>query len=247
MKLLLILALLAMSSLTFASKEDSVKNIIIHDDFTIWLDDGKALFNWNEIIETSSQKSVTANKIKSDYAGNEVAAHKRYANQWTRIKGTIKNVKIDKDGGMYADLTENYVNFKAYISNEDFASSLNPHQKIDMYCFDATENSAIKCIDYPNSIWNNASQAHLAEIRKNKGISSFSLIISEAISDDVFMKSCSENIYSSVCKSTVMNSIKNLDKIIDKALKKSCGKSREAESCINLKESIKDLEPLINK
>ncbi|TCB51030.1 hypothetical protein E0H80_06600 [Acinetobacter sp. ANC 4779] len=247
MKFLLILALLAMSSLTFASKEDSVKNIIIHDDFTTWLDDGKALFNWNEIVKTSPQKSVTINKIKNDYAGNEVAANKRYRNQWTRIKGSIKNVKIDKDGGMYADLTENYVNFKAYISNEDFASSLNPNQKIDMYCFNVIASSAIKCIDYPNSIWNNASQTHLAEIRNNKGISSFLLIISDAISDDVFMKSCSENVYSSVCKSTIRNSIKDLDMIIDKALKKSCGKSREAESCINLKQSIKDLDQLINK
>lgn len=44
-----------------------------------------------------------------------------------------------------------------------------------------------------------------------------------------------------------MNSIKDLDKIIDKAMKESCGKSREAESCINLKESIKDLEQLLNK
>lgn len=85
-----------------------------------------------EIVKTSPQKPVTINKIKSDYTGNEVAANKKYGNQWARIKGSIKNIKIDKDEGMYADLTENYVNFKAYISNEDFTSSLNPNQKIDM-------------------------------------------------------------------------------------------------------------------
>jgi hypothetical protein len=39
---------------------------------------------------------------------------------------------------MYADLTENYVNFKAYISDSEFAASLQPNQKVDMYCFNAT-------------------------------------------------------------------------------------------------------------
>lgn len=30
---------------------------------------------------------------------------------------------------MYADLTENYVSFKTYISDSEFAASLQPNQK----------------------------------------------------------------------------------------------------------------------
>jgi hypothetical protein len=83
-------------------------------------------------------------------------------------KGTVKNVKLDKDGKMYADLTENYVNFKAYISDSEFAASLQPNQKVDMYCFNATANSATQCINYQSSIWEKASEANLSEIEQIK-------------------------------------------------------------------------------
>ena len=39
----------------------------------------------------------------------------------------------------------------------------------------------------------------------------------------------------------------DFEKIIEKELKKSCGKSKESEACKNYKESIKDLEDFINK
>ena len=143
MKYLLIPTLLLItSSLAFANKEESIKNIIIYDDFTTWIDSGDALFDWEKIVKSSPKKAVTTNKIKNDFAGNEVAANRDYANQWVRLKGTVKNVKLDKDGKMYADLTENYVNFKAYISDSEFAASLQPNQKVDMYCFNATASSA---------------------------------------------------------------------------------------------------------
>ena len=160
------------------NKEESIKNIIIYDDFTTWIDSGDALFDWEKIVKSSPKKAVTTNKIKNDFAGNEVAANRDYANQWVRLKGTVKNVKLDKDGKMYADLTENYVNFKAYISDSEFAASLQPNQKIDMYCFNATASSATQCINYQSSIWEKASEANLSEIRANKGISSFSSISS---------------------------------------------------------------------
>lgn len=51
---------------------------------------------WNS--KTTPKKPVTINKIKSDFSGNEVAANRDYANQWVRLKGTVKNVKLDKDG-----------------------------------------------------------------------------------------------------------------------------------------------------
>ena len=171
MKYLLISTiLLTTSSLAFASKEESIKYILIYDDFTTWLDNGKALFDWSEIVKTTPKKPVTINKIKSDFSGNEVAANRDYANQWVRLKGTVKNVKLDKDGKMYADLTENYVNFKAYISDSEFAASLQPNQKVDMYCFNATASSATQCINYQSSIWEKASEANLSEIRANKGM-----------------------------------------------------------------------------
>jgi hypothetical protein len=48
MKYLLISTiLLTTSSLAFANKEDSIKEIFIYDDFSTWLDNGKALFDWN--------------------------------------------------------------------------------------------------------------------------------------------------------------------------------------------------------
>ena len=241
MKYLLIPTLLLItSSLAFANKEESIKNIIIYDDFTTWIDSGDALFDWEKIVKSSPKKAVTTNKIKNDFAGNEVAANRDYANQWVRLKGTVKNVKLDKDGKMYADLTENYVNFKAYISDSEFAASLQPNQKVDMYCFNATASSATQCINYQSSIWEKASEANLSEIRANKGISSFSSILSKAITDNTFNESCSKNIYSSICKNAVM-------KDFEKELKKSCGKSKESETCKNYKESMKDLEQFINK
>jgi len=245
--LLISTILLTTSSLAFASKEDSIKDIFIYDDFSTWLDSGKALFDWSKIVKTTPKKPVTINKIKSDFSGNEVAANRDYANQWVRLTGTVKNVKLDKDGKMYADLTQDYVNFKAYISNSEFAASLQPNQKVDMYCFHITANSAIQCINYPSSIWEKASEVNLSEIRANKGISSFSSILSKAVPDNIFNEYCSKNIYSPTCKNAVMNSMKDFEKIIEKELKKSCGKSKESETCKNYKESIKDLEDFINK
>ena len=73
MKYLLISTiLLTTSSLAFASKEDSIKNILIYDDFNTWINDGKSLFDWNKIVKISTKKSVTINKIKNDFSGNEV-------------------------------------------------------------------------------------------------------------------------------------------------------------------------------
>ncbi len=132
---------------------------------------------------------------------------------------------------MYADLTENYVNFKAYISNPEFAASLQPNQKVDMYCFNITANSATQCIDYPRSIWEKVPEVKLSEIRENKGISSFSSILSRTVPDNIFNESCSKNIYSSICKNAVMNSVKDFEKTIEKELKKSCGKSKYYETC----------------
>ncbi|HAV4466926.1 TPA: hypothetical protein JIR14_18480 [Acinetobacter baumannii] len=245
--LLISTILLTTSSLAFASKEDSIKDIFIYDDFSTWLGNGNALFDWSKIVKTTPKKPVTINKIKSDFSGNEVAANRDYANQWVRLTGTVKNVKLDKDGKMYADLTQNYVNFKAYISNSEFAASLQPNQKVDMYCFNTTANSATQCIDYPSSIWEKASEVNLSEIRENKGISSFSSILSKAVPDNIFNESCSKNIYSLTCKNAVMNSMTDFEKIIEKELKKSCGKSKESEACKNYKESIKDLKDFINK
>ncbi|MFV5458862.1 hypothetical protein VXR09_18055 [Acinetobacter baumannii] len=108
MKYLLIpTLLLTTSSFTFANKEEAIKNIMIYDDFTTWIDSGEALFDWEKIVKSSPKKAVTTNKIKNDFAGNEVAANRDYANQWVRLKGTVKNVKLDSNGKMYADLTEN--------------------------------------------------------------------------------------------------------------------------------------------
>ena len=241
MKYLLIpTLLLTTSSLTFANKEESIKNIFIYDDFTTWIDGGETLFDWGKIVKSSPKKAVSINKIKNDFSGNEVAANRDYANQWIRLKGTVQNVKLDRDGKMYADLTENYVNFKAYISDSEFAASLRPNQKVDMYCFNTTAHSATQCINYPSSIWEKASEVNLSEIRANKGISSFSSILSKSIPDNTFNESCSKNIYSSICKNAVM-------KDFEKELKKSCGKSKESETCKNYKESMKDLEQFINK
>lgn len=246
MKYLLIpTLLLTTSSFTFANKEEAIKNIMIYEDFTTWIDSGEALFDWEKIVKSSPKKAVTTNKIKNDFAGNEVAANRDYANQWVRLKGTVKNVKLDSNGKMYADLTENYVNYKAYISDSEFAASLKPNQKVDMYCFNTTANSATQCINYPSSIWAKASEVNLAEIRTNKGMSSFSSILSKAVPDNIFNESCSKNIYSSICKNAVMNSMKDFEKIFEKDLKKSCSKSKESETCKNYKESIKDLEQFI--
>ena len=247
MKCLLISTLLMTSSFAFASKEESIKNILIYDDFTTWIDSGDALFDWEKIVKISPKKAVTTNKIKNDFAGNEVAANRDYASQWIRLKGTVKNVKLDQNGKMYADLTENYVSFKTYISDSEFAASLQPNQKVDMYCFNATASSATQCINYQSSIWEKASEANLSEIRANKGISSFSSILSKAITDNTFNESCSKNIYSSICKNTVMSSENDFEKVIEKEFKKSCGKSKESETCKDFKESIMDLEKFITK
>ncbi|MEO3340991.1 hypothetical protein ABGT03_17330, partial [Acinetobacter baumannii] len=66
-----------------------------------------------------------------------------------------------------------------------------------------------QCINYLGSIWAKASEVNLAEIRTNKGMSSFSSILSKAVPDNIFNESCSKNIYSSICKNAVMNSMKD--------------------------------------
>ncbi|MFN4052653.1 MAG: hypothetical protein ACK4HS_11820 [Acinetobacter junii] len=248
MKYLLIPTLSFISTLAFANKEESIQNIIIYDDFTTWLDNGKVLFDWEKIVKSIPQKPVTIEKIKNDFLGNEVAANRDYMNQWVRLKSTVKNVKFDKDGKMYADLTANYTNFKAYISNSEYAASLQPNQKVDMYCFNATAYSANQCIDYPSLIWEKVSlQGNLSAIKSNKGISLISQILSKSAPDNVFNESCSTNIYSSRCINTVLSYVEGIDKLAEKELKKSCGKSKESEHCKNLKASLKDLEQIIKK
>ncbi|MFH4170771.1 hypothetical protein WAJ14_19100, partial [Acinetobacter baumannii] len=106
---------------------------------------------------------------------------------------------------MYADLTENYVNYKAYISDSEFAASLKPNQKVDMYCFNTTANSATQCINYPSSIWAKASEVNLAEIRTNKGMSSFSSILSKAVEENILMESGGNNINLYFFMNTGMN------------------------------------------
>lgn len=44
-----------------------------------------------------------------------------------------------------------------------------------------------------------------------------------------------------------MNFMKDFEKIIEKELKKFCGKLKEFEVCKNYKELIKDFEDFINK
>lgn len=243
MKYLLIPTLLVTtSSLAFASKEDSIKNILIYDDFNTWINEGEALLNWKDILQITPKKSVTTNKIKNDFSGNEVAANRDYLNQWVRLKGTVKNVKLEKDGKMYADLTENYTNFKAYIFDSKFAASLQPNQKVDMYCFNATTNSATQCIDYPQSVWAKFSKKSLLDTDANKEISIISLLIAESISDEDFSKYCSSNLNSTNCKNIVLNLSNNIEKTLEKTFKKHCGKSKESESCKVFKDKVRDLE-----
>ena len=246
MKYLLISTiLLTTSSLAFASKEDSIKNILIYDDFNTWINEGEALLNWKDILQITPKKSVTTNKIKNDFSGNEVAANRDYLNQWVRIKGTVKNVKLEKDGKMYADLTENYTNFKAYIFDSKFAASLQPNQKVDMYCFNATANSATQCIDYPQSVWAKVSKKSLLDVDNvdiNKEISLISLLIADNISDEDFLQYCSSNIKSTNCKNLVLNLSNDLEKTLEKTFKKHCGKSKESESCKVFKGKVKNLE-----
>ena len=246
MKYLLIPTLsLITSSLAFANKEESIKNIIIYDDFTTWIDSGDALFEWEKIVKSSPKKAVTTNKIKNDFAGNEVSANRDYANQWVRLKGTVKNVKLDKDGKMYADLTENYVSFKTYISDSEFAASLQPNQKVDMYCFNTTANSATQCIDYTQSAWAKFSKKSLLDVDNvdiNKEISLISLLIADNISDEDFLQYCSSNIKSTNCKNLVLNLSNDLEKTLEKTFKKHCGKSKESESCKVFKGKVKNLE-----
>ena len=245
MKCLLISTLLMTSSFAFASKEESIKNILIYDDFTTWIDSGDALFDWEKIVKISPKKAVTTNKIKNDFAGNEVAANRDYASQWIRLKGTVKNVKLDQNGKMYADLTENYVSFKTYISDSEFAASLQPNQNVDMYCFNATVNSATQCIDYTQSAWAKFSKKSLLDVDNvdiNKEISIISLLIADNISDEDFLQYCSSNIKSTNCKNLVLNLSNDLEKTLEKTFKKHCGKSKESESCKVFKGKVKNLE-----
>jgi len=256
MKLVLAIILLVTSSLTFASKkEDAVKTAILYDDFSVWLDSGKTFFNWSKITNMAPQKPVTTRKIRTDFEGNEVSAHRTYTNKWTRIQATVKNVKLDKDGRMYADLTENYVGFKAYISNEDFASSLKPNQKIDMYCFNSTKDSTNSCINYPESIWRDAlSKPSLPMLMNSNFMSLISFAILENIPDDTFKTFCSEDIYSTNCQDFLKKEIKKIDinsKSYDKETKKKfeqmCGKIKDIKDCKKLKEDSVKIEGLVNK
>jgi len=255
MKLVLAIILLATSSFTLASKEEAIKTAIIYDDFSVWLDEGKSLFNWSKITNTTAQKPATIRKIRTDFEGNEVSAHREYTNKWTRIQGTVKNVKLDKDGRMYADLTENYINFKAYISNEDFASSLKPNQKIDMYCFNSTKNSTNNCINYPESIWRDAlSKPSLPMLMKSDFFSLMSFAISGSIPDDTFKTFCSEDIYSINCQNFLVNEIKknndkskSFDKEIKKKLEQICGKTKDLKNCGKFKDDLAKIESLLSK
>lgn len=103
------------------------------------------------------------------------------------------------------------------------------------------KNSLVCTIDQFYKLKEYERENGKSEIRENKGISSFSSILSKAVPDNIFNESCSKNIYSLTCKNAVMNSMTDFEKIIEKELKKSCGKSKESEACKNYKESIKDL------
>jgi len=254
MKLVLAIILLVTSSLTFASKEDAVKNAIIYDDFSIWLDSGSSLFNWSKITNMTPEKPVTTKKIRTDFEGNEVSAYRTYTNKWTRIQATIKNVKLDKDGRMYADLTENYIGFKAYISNEDFASSLKPNQKIDMYCFNSKKDSTNECINYPESIWRDAlSKPSLPIVMNSNFASLMASAISESIPNDTFKTFCSGDIYSTNCQNFIINQVnKNFDKSksFEKEIKKKfdqiCGKNKDPKDCEKFKDDAVKMKGLVN-
>jgi hypothetical protein len=255
MKLVLAIILLVTSSLTFASKEDAIRNAVIYDDFFVWLDDGKSLFNWSKITNTTPQKPVTPRKIRTDFEGNEVSAHRTYTNKWNRLQATVKNVKLDKEGRMYADLTENYIGFKAYISNEDFASSLKPNQKIDMYCFNSTKDSTNNCINYPELVWRDAlSKPYLPMLMNSDFVSLMSFAISGSIPDDSFKTFCSEDIYSANCQNFLIKEIrktesnsKGFDKELKKKFEQICGKNKDIKDCEKFKNDLVKIEDLVNK
>ncbi|MCW8747935.1 hypothetical protein OQG75_18600, partial [Acinetobacter baumannii] len=214
-----------------------------------------SLFNWSKITNTILQEPVTPKKIRTDFEGNEVSAHRAYTNKWTRIQATVKNVKLDKEGRMYADLTENYIGFKAYISNEDFASSLKPNQKIDMNCFNSTVDSTNNCISYPELVWRNAlSKPYLPMLMNSDFISFISFTISRSIPDDSFKIFCSKDIYSANCHNFLIKEIrkngffsKGFDKELKKKFEQVCGKNKDIKACEKFKDEIVKIEDLINK
>lgn len=77
---LILIILLIILLFVFVSKEDFIKDIFIYDDFSIWFDSGKVLFDWSKIVKIIFKKLVMINKIKSDFFGNEVVVNRDYVN-----------------------------------------------------------------------------------------------------------------------------------------------------------------------
>lgn len=223
------------------AKQDSFKDMLIVDDFNTWVDGGSYFLNWKKITNFSIEKAVNTQDIKNDYSSNEIAANRKYVNQWIRIQGIVNNTKIDKNGEMYTDLTQNYINFKAYISDENYAASLMPQQKVDMYCFNPTEETTSHCIDYKKLIWSKIPKETILNIENNSGID---LLVSAITTNESIHKNCFENISSIACKNS-LNNKKDIQNTLMAIFKNACGESKDSEKCINLKKSGKDLQELI--
>lgn len=256
MRVVLSIILLAISTITFANKDDAIKNALIHNDFSVWIDGGKSLFNWSKIVSKTPQSPVTTRKIKTDFEGNEVSANRKYTNKWTRIQGNVKNVKFEKDARMYADMTENYISFKAYISNADFASRLQPNQKVDMYCFNATINTASNCVDYPESILRDTSSSSSFQKIINSDFITMilSFMVPVNISNDAFKTYCPNNVYSTDCENFTLEEVRKIDyksnkygKELEKKIEQICGKNKNTESCLKFKTDFMQVESLLNQ
>ena len=66
------------SNFALANDNKLVENILVQNDFEVWLDDGKALLDWEKILKKTKQKKITTNEIHQDFIENQVLFNKKY-------------------------------------------------------------------------------------------------------------------------------------------------------------------------
>jgi hypothetical protein len=229
-----------------------IANILIQNDFEVWLDDGKALFDWEKILQKSKQKQITTNVIHQDFIENQVLFNKKYNNKWLRINGIVENVKIDKDNSIYINLVSKYKSFRAYSNDSDFASTLKSNDHVDLYCFNIVPSTAplmpystSKCVSYESHILGTNFQDYLKanEIKQSyKEFEYVSELLALLIPTQDIKNKCDQNKISSECLNLITQTLKS--KETEKKLKKilkDCEKSN-SEYCLKFKAITKKIK-----
>lgn len=233
------------SNFALANDNKLVENILVQNDFEVWLDDGKALLDWEKILKKTKQKKITTNEIHQDFIENQVLFNKKYNNKWLRIKGIVENVKFDKDNSIYINLTSKYKSFRAYTNDSDFASMLKSNENVDLYCFNVVPSTAplmpystSKCLSYESQILGSSFQDYLKthDIKSNsKEFEFVSELIALLVPTQEIKSKCDQNEVSSECLNLISQTLesKETEKNIKKMLK-DCEKNN-SENCLKVK------------